>query len=429
MAHLTSRQGYRELVERLNRAPQGAPPSPLLDRILELLFGEEDAQAAAQLPLRPFTPRRAARIWRVSAEEAKERLDNLAERSLLVDIVRKEETHYVLPPPMIGFFEFALMRVREDVDQQLLSELLEQYVTVEDGFMLALTHGGTTQQARMLVHEDMVSLDDALEVLDYERASAIIDSATAIGVGLCYCRHKRAHLGRACQAPLEICLCLNLAAESLIRHQVVRRITKEEAHSLLQQARAANLAHFADNVQHSVNFICNCCPCCCEAMIAARRFGLERPLHTSNFIVAVTDRCTGCGRCIATCPVRILSLESTAAEGRGRKRIAADLTYCLGCGVCVRNCPRGGLRMERRPRRVITPVNSTHKAVLMALERGRLQHLLFDNRTLRSHRALTAIFGAVLRLTPAKRLLACEQIGSRYLGNLCARYERMMADA
>lgn len=423
MAHSTPRQGYKELLTRLNLAPQGATPSPLLDRILELLFGEEDAGQVARLPLRPFTARRAARIWRVAEAEAVQRLDALAERSLLVDIVRRGETWYVLPPPMIGFFEFALMRVRGDVDQQLLSELLEQYVTVEDDFMLALSRGGTTQQGRMLVHEDAVSLADAVEVLDYERASAIIDSATAIGVGLCYCRHKRTHLGRACAAPMEICLSLNLAAESLIRHRVVRRIDRDEAQRLLCQAREANLAHFADNVQHRVNFICNCCPCCCEAMIAARRFGLERPLQTSNFIVAVTDRCTGCGRCLAVCPVRILSLESAAPNGCGRKRVVAEKESCLGCGVCVRNCPRGGLVMARRERRIITPVNSTHKAVVMALERGRLQHLLFDNHTLRRHRALAAVFGAILRLPPLQRLLACEQLRSRYLGALCARYE------
>ena len=38
MAHHTVRSGYRNLVERLNRFPQGAPPSELLYRILEMLF-------------------------------------------------------------------------------------------------------------------------------------------------------------------------------------------------------------------------------------------------------------------------------------------------------------------------------------------------------------------------------------------------------
>jgi hypothetical protein len=59
----------------------------------------------------------------------------------------------------------------------------------------------------------------------------------------------------------------------------------------------------------------------------------------------------------------------------------------------------------------------------MALERGKLQNLIFDNQVLWSHRALAAMLGVVLKLPPAKRILASEQVGSRYLGTLCEHYE------
>jgi hypothetical protein len=78
--------------------------------------------------------------------------------------------------------------------------------------------------------------------------------------------------------------------------------------------------------------------------------------------------------------------------------------------------------MQPRAERVITPVNGTHKTVLMAIERGKLQNLIFDNQVLWSHRALAAVFGAILTLPPVKRALASEQIGSRYLGRLCEKY-------
>jgi hypothetical protein len=48
----------------------------------------------------------------------------------------------------------------------------------------------------------------------------------------------------------------------------------------------------------------------------------------------------------------------------------------------------------------------------MAIERGKLQDLVFDNRLLWSHRALAAMLGVILRLPPAKRLLAKEQVRS-----------------
>ena len=48
MAHLNTRTGYEQLVERLNRFPQGAPPSDLLYAILKLLFSEGDLAQLAQ---------------------------------------------------------------------------------------------------------------------------------------------------------------------------------------------------------------------------------------------------------------------------------------------------------------------------------------------------------------------------------------------
>jgi len=424
MAHLTSRDGYAQLVARLNRAAQGAPPEQLLFEILGMLFTSQEAELVAKLPLRPFTASDAARAWRIDATKAEAQLQQLADKALLVDVVQNGRTEYVLPPPMAGFFEFSLMRVRNDLDQKKLSELYEQYISVGEGFIKALLNGGDTQLGRVLVQEDTLADAQALHVLDADRASQVVETASAIGVGLCYCRHKKQHLGSACNAELEICLTFNTVADALIRHGHARRIERGEAHDLLALAREQNLAHFGENVQQGMNFICNCCPCCCEAMLAARRFGFSRAVHTSNFIVSIQDNCTGCGRCLPVCPVRVLTLQTDGEQGRGRKKAAIiGDGECLGCGVCVRNCPRGALVMLPREKRVLTPVNSVHKAVLMAIERGKLQHLIFDNQVLWSHRALAAMLGAILKLPPVKRALASKQIGSRYLGALCERYE------
>jgi uncharacterized phage protein gp47/JayE len=57
----------------------------------------------------------------------------------------------------------------------------------------------------------------------------------------------------------------------------------------------------------------------------------------------------------------------------------------------------------------------------MAIERGLLQELIFDNQALASHRALAAILGAILRLPPFKQALASKQLQSRYLARLIER--------
>ena len=79
---------------------------------------------------------------------------------------------------------------------------------------------------------------------------------------------------------------------------------------------------------------------------------------------------------------------------------------------------------KARPERVITPVNSAHRLVLMAIERGKLQNFIFENQALFSHRAMAAILNVVLRLPPVKRALAGRQLKSRYVEHLVMWYTR-----
>ena len=424
MAHQHSaRSGYDRLVKRLNKFPQGAPPSEVLNKILKLLFSEKEASLVALVPLKPFTAETAARAWRMSLAETQKTLDALAGRAILLDTAGRKKHYYVLPPPMAGFFEFSMMRLRGDVDQRLLAELYYQYITVEEDFIKALFVDGETHLGRAFIQEPVLSSDNALHVLDYERASEVIKTASHRGVGLCYCRHKMGHVGKACQAPMDICLTFNTTAASLIKHGYARAVDVAEGLDLLAEAHEHNLVQFGENVQRRVSFICNCCGCCCEAMIAARRFGFLDPVHTTNFLpVADAAACTGCGLCIAACPVEAMTMVSANDPARPQKKKAKlDEDLCLGCGVCVRVCKSGSLKLKSRPERVITPLNSTHKAVLMAIERGKLQNLIFDNQALASHRAMAAILGVILRLPPLKQAMAGRQMKSRYLQALIER--------
>ena len=427
MAHTTLKTSYANLTERLNQFPQGAPPSDLLYKILEILFSEREAQLVAELPIRPFKAERASRIWKLDLAETQKILDELASRAILVDIHQNGQTQYVLPPPMAGFFEFSMMRVREDIDQKLLAELFYEYLNVEEDFIRELFTRGETQLGRTFVHEPALSEQNAIHVLDYERASEVIKTASHRGIGICYCRHKMEHKDRACEAPQDICMTFNNTAAALTRHGHAREVDVAEGLDLLQAAYENNLVQFGENVRNQVNFICNCCGCCCEAMIAARRFAILNPVHTTNFLPVIDEAvCNGCGKCVNICPVEAMTLVSANDPHKPKLKLARlNEKLCLGCGVCVRTCDVEGIELTSRESRVITPLDGTHKAVMMAIERGQLQNLIFDNQVLASHRALAGVLGVILKLPPLKQALANQQVKSRYLESLIIQYNRL----
>jgi ferredoxin len=231
------------------------------------------------------------------------------------------------------------------------------------------------------------------------------------------------HLGKACDAPMDICMTFNTSGASLIKHNIARRVDKTEGLDLLQQAYDRNLVQFGENVREKVNFICNCCSCCCEAMIAARKLAVMHPVHTTNFLPEIKEStCNGCGKCVNICPVEAMSLISANdPQKQKRKKALLNEETCLGCGLCVKACNKDSLFLKAREKRVITPLNGTHKAVAMAIERGKLQNLIFDNQVLWSHRALAAVLGVILKLPPIKQVLANTQVNSRYLEKLISR--------
>ncbi len=58
-----------------------------------------------------------------------------------------------------------------------------------------------------------------------------------------------------------------------------------------------------------------------------------------------TARCTGCGWCVAACPLHLLSLEP---QGWKKKSVLANAPACTGCRLCEIRCPFDAITMVKK---------------------------------------------------------------------------------
>jgi len=357
---------YRALAERLNRNPVGAPPNEVLMEILHRLYTETEAMVGSKFPLAPLPVEKIADITGMKREDLQVLLDGMADKGLVLDLPRRNEVYYMLAPVVIGFFEYTFMRVRDDLNMKDLAELFERYFhndEVREEF-----GGGQTGFFKTLVYESLIPAVVETEVLSYERASEIIRQSGGGALTMCACRHKASHLGKACEAPLDVCTSLGGAAEWIVRRGLGRAASVDELLRVLDRTEKLGLVHMGDNVLNNPTYICHCCGCCCVVLSSVRESG-KGSTHPSNFIPALDqESCTGCGTCAESCHIKAIAM-ADAGSGQEAPQVNKDL--CLGCGVCAASCPNGALTMDRRTVLHVPPENRKEQFMRFARERGK----------------------------------------------------------
>jgi hypothetical protein len=173
---------YEKLRQLLERHPAGCPPSPEIMEILKTFFTEEEAKVALGLGFRPFSVEDVARRAGVDPEEAKKRLESLANKGVVFAREKEGVWGYALLPVMPGIFEFPFMRGMEAELRGKLTPLWKSYLP-----KLSREFGTPdTSFSRIIPIQEEVENEPS--VLPYEKVYELIDKAKVVGIARCACR-------------------------------------------------------------------------------------------------------------------------------------------------------------------------------------------------------------------------------------------------
>ncbi len=425
MGHIVGKDVYRDLGKKIDGLNVKVPWNETFHAILKELYSLEEADLVVRMPSGLTTLEELQAYTKIDPTSLRKLLDGLCVKGLVVDIFLNNRYYYSPSPWVIGIFEFTMMRTDNNLDIKKISGLFQRYMDDENFFAVNFGGGKKGGKAmgimRTVPYEESFEsgevVGDFVEVLDYEKATAIVESSDKFSLSYCSCRHEQFHNGtKQCDVPLETCASFGYSAEYLIRNGLGREVSKGEMLDNVVRSKELGLVLNSDNVQKNCQFMCHCCKCCCHVLLGVSRFGFPDIIVTSSFIVEVDEeKCVGCGVCVGVCGVEAIEVVEFEAVGTKKKGIRVDSSICLGCGVCVTRCKFGALRMVKRGQRVLHPGTTFEKAILKHLERGNLQDQLFTNPGSISQKVLRGVLGGFLRLSPVKRALMSDVLRSSFL--------------
>jgi Na+-translocating ferredoxin:NAD+ oxidoreductase subunit B len=323
---------YIRLAQRLDELPNRFPAtqSGIEFDMLEKVFTLEEAELACVMDLKAEPASVIAGRAALDPKKTRDTLKRMVAKGL-IDLKKGEgEFTYALRPFVVGFYEGQLARM--DVK---MAELFEQYYRE--------TRGGVLRPAPALHRVIPVgrAIPITVNIDPYERASELLEKAQSWGVRECICRKQQHLLGKGCQHTLETCLVFAPVKNAFDRSNVDRALTKEEALSILLETEEEGLVHSSGNFRDGIEYICNCCTCCCGIMRGIAEYGIISAIAHSDFQIAVQkENCSACGVCIERCQFNALSIPDIV--------LVADLKRCVGCGLCVLVCPTDAIHLEHR---------------------------------------------------------------------------------
>ena len=346
---------YFKLGERINQFEGKIAIVESFLKILQEMYTEQEAQFATNIPHGAFTAAELAQMLGKDESEITALLKTMSDKGTVFNYPSETGGQkYELTPFFPGAIEYYMLKrmdkpgeIKRVLDlgtklQEEAMELIGKLMTEDPAKAIELLT--PAPHFRTLTINE--SLPDRNGVLPYENALTMIEKETSFAAMICICRDQVGpNTTGPCQvkgAPEYSCLSFGKIADFIVEHNFgkAKRLTKQECKEILEACNRAGLVQNANNFVDGLQFICNCCACCCTVVRHARQFGPSAMINTANFAPVVDEAsCTGCGACVDRCPMEAISLKNDVAF--------INQSGCVGCGNCAPLCPVECISMVR----------------------------------------------------------------------------------
>lgn len=342
----------------------GRLPVPITEtviQILQLILTEEQAKFLLVFKKPSYNLEEIKSKTDLNDKELFKMLDDLMHIGMITGIPSRSTgiMVYRVTPFLPGLLEFTLMKGGTTEKDKKMAILHEQYIN-------ELVQGTQRNYDKMVEEykkapamDRVIPIEEEIEpplemILPLEEISRIIESTDTIGVAKCYCRHRKELIGEPCKktSGYDNCLSFGRTATFLIEQGFQKRISKEEALSILKRCEEDGLVHkaFHTNLDPNkeIDALCNCCNCCCGTF--EMHFSGAIPLmDLTSYIAKLNEEdCVSCGACVENCNAKAIELLDTIPY--------IDENKCIGCGVCAYLCPEGAIKIiKTEARKVFVP--------------------------------------------------------------------------
>lgn len=196
MGHTVPKELYARLGKKVDNLTFRAPWNSAFFEILKSLYSAEEAEFIVRMPYGFNSLPQIQKVTGYETSKLQKLLDSLSVKGLVMDIKLRSTYRYIISPMIIGIFEYTMMRTDKNLDFKKISGLFEKYLFEFPDFYKANFKSGTkVSVSRVLPYDQAYHPDEYTEVMDYEKAEAVITNAKKFAVGTCSCRHVKHHTG------------------------------------------------------------------------------------------------------------------------------------------------------------------------------------------------------------------------------------------